>query len=65
MKKALMSLPTKQQSKVVASLIEEEIEKRELELYQCAKEIEADEALNREMKDWEVTLEDGIESETW
>ena len=58
------SIPPKQRSKVVAYLLEE-IKRREQALYQCALEVEADEALQEEMKDWEVTLGDGIEDESW
>ena len=46
------SIPPKQRSKVVAYLLEEEIKRREQALYQCALEVEADEALQEEMKDW-------------
>jgi hypothetical protein len=59
------SIPPKQRSKVVAYLLEEEIKRREQALYQCALEVEADEALQEEMKDWEATLGDGIEDESW
>lgn len=54
------SIPPKQRSKVVAHLLEQELEKREQALYQCALEVEADEVLREEMKDWETTLGDGI-----
>jgi hypothetical protein len=58
------SIPPKQRSKVVAYLLEE-IKRREQALYQCALEVEADEALQEEMKDWDATLGDGIEDESW
>lgn len=54
------SIPPKQRSKVVARLLEEELEKREQALYQCALEVEADDALREEMKEWETTVGDGI-----
>lgn len=58
-------IPNRQRSKLIAELLEKEIKKREDELYQCACAVEADEELNKEMKDWEVTIGDGIEPETW
>jgi hypothetical protein len=59
-------IPTRQRSKVLAKLLEEELKKRENELYKCACEVDADEALNTEMADWDTTVGDGIEeSETW
>ncbi len=77
MQKILISLPDKlasrmnavfpkrRRSKIIAALLEDEVKKREDELYACACEVEADEALNKEMDDWEVTAGDGIESESW
>lgn len=58
-------IPSKQRSKVVASLLEQELEKRERALYQCALDVEADAALREEMKDWETTSGDGIDDEPW
>jgi len=58
-------IPARQRSKVIRRLLEEELEKREQELYRCAAEVEAEEALNKEMKDWEITVGDGIEPEAW
>jgi hypothetical protein len=58
------SIPPKQRSKVVAHLLEQELEKRERALYQCALEVEADEVLREEMKDWETTLGDGIDDDS-
>lgn len=57
-------IPDKQRSKVISDLLEAEINKREDALYRCALEVEADQALNNEMADWEVTVGDGIEPET-
>ncbi|MGH8611348.1 MAG: hypothetical protein ACREYF_04670 [Gammaproteobacteria bacterium] len=59
------SIPAKHRSKVIADLLEHEIKRREEALYRCAVEVEADEALHEEMKDWEVTQGDGIEDESW
>ena len=58
-------IPSKQRSKVVASLLGKELERREQALYECALEVEADETLNEEMKNWEETVADGIEDESW
>ncbi|MDN5871096.1 MAG: hypothetical protein L0H73_10325 [Nitrococcus sp.] len=54
------SIPPKQRSKVVAQLLEGELKRREQALYQCALEVEADEALREEMEDWGTTVGDGI-----
>ena len=57
------SIPPKQRSKIVAHLLEQEIKRREQALYQCALDVEADEALKKDMKDWEATVGDGIDDE--
>lgn len=59
------SIPQKQRSKVIVQLIEREIEKREKALYDCAVAVEQDHQLNQEMKDWDVTLQDGLTDESW
>lgn len=58
-------IPNRQRSKVVASLLEREVAQREKALYQCACDVEADESLNAEMAEWNGTVEDGLESESW
>jgi len=58
-------IPNRQRSKVISQLIEKELIKREEALYRCALEVEKDEALNAEMKEWEVTVADGINHESW
>lgn len=58
-------IPDKTRSKVIATLLAHEIEKREHELYRIASEVEAERELNREMEEWSVTSGDGIEHETW
>ena len=55
------AIPPRQRSKVIARLLENEIKKRERELYKAALAVEQDEELNLEMKDWDVTVGDGIE----
>ncbi|STX81211.1 Uncharacterised protein [Legionella busanensis] len=59
------SIPQRQRSKVIVKLLEKEIERREKSLYECAMAVEADTALNQEMKEWDVTLEDGLPNESW
>jgi hypothetical protein len=58
------SIPTRQRSKTIVRLIDNELKKREKRLYDCAVEVEAETALNKEMKDWNVTLNDGIQDES-
>ncbi|WP_419421464.1 hypothetical protein ACNVED_16170 (plasmid) [Legionella sp. D16C41] len=59
------TIPQRQRSKVIVKLIEKEIERREKALYECALAVEADTALNEEMKEWNITLEDGLPNESW
>lgn len=58
------AIPQKQRSKVIVQLIEKEIEKREKALYECAMAVEQDTALNQEMNDWDVTIQDGLADES-
>jgi metal-responsive CopG/Arc/MetJ family transcriptional regulator len=55
----------RQRSRVVAGLLEEEVRRRERELYKLAVAVEQDEQLHNEMADWDVTVGDGIETDTW
>jgi metal-responsive CopG/Arc/MetJ family transcriptional regulator len=55
------TIPPRQRSKLIARLLEDEVEKREQELYRAALAVEQDEELRAEMKDWDVTVGDGIE----
>ena len=59
------AIPARQRSKIIVHLIEKEIEKREKALYECAVAVEKDAALHEEMKEWDTTLRDGIEDESW
>jgi hypothetical protein len=59
------AIPQRQRSKVIVRLIELEIDKREKALYECAVAVENDASLNNEMKDWDVTLQDGMNNESW
>lgn len=58
-------IPTRQRSRFIAHLVEDELKKREAQLFQAAQEVERDETLNAEMKDWDVTVDDGVEHESW
>jgi tRNA/tmRNA/rRNA uracil-C5-methylase (TrmA/RlmC/RlmD family) len=58
-------IPARQRSKTFTRLIEQEIEKREKALYECAVAVEQDVALQQEMKAWDVTLQDGLSDEAW
>jgi hypothetical protein len=64
-KRMKVFIPQRQRSKIISELIEKEIKRREKSLYQCAREVEKDDALNREMEEWNVTVGDGIDDETW
>lgn len=55
------TIPPRQRSRLIAKLLEEELRKREQELYQAALAVEQDGELDAEMREWDVTLGDGIE----
>ena len=50
---------------MVATLLRQEVERRERGLYEIARAVEADEELTKEMAEWEITSSDGIVDETW
>jgi predicted transcriptional regulator len=58
-------IPNRRRSRIIAEVLEKEINRREKELYECAKGVEADDALNKEMSEWNITTGDGIEPESW
>jgi ribosome biogenesis protein Nip4 len=58
-------IPNRQRSKFISSIVEKELKKLEQNLFHCALKVEQDKALNTEMKDWDATLNDGIENESW
>ena len=58
-------IPSRQRSKTITNLVEKEIMKREKALYECAAAVEKDRSLHEEMKDWDVTLQDGLDDESW
>jgi hypothetical protein len=57
-------IPPRQRSKILSKLLEEEVRRREAELFKCASEVEKDRALSSEMQDWDITIGDGIDDET-
>jgi hypothetical protein len=59
------SIPVRQRSKTIVRLIDEEVKKRERLLYECAIAVEKDASLNQEMKEWDVTLSDGVKNGSW
>ena len=58
-------IPSRQRSKILTKLLEAEVTLRETKLYQCAREVESDQALNAEMEEWNTTVGDGIDAESW
>jgi len=58
-------IPNRQRSRIIAEVLENEVERRERELYECAHDVEADKALNIQMSEWDLTVGDGIEPKTW
>lgn len=59
------AIPQRQRSKVIVYLLEKEIERREKALFDCALAVEKDFASLDEMKEWDVTLQDGLQDESW
>lgn len=49
-----------ERSALVSQLLERELERRDRMLYECAMEVEKDEALRTEMTDWAITSADGL-----
>ena len=58
-------IPSRQHSRILSKLLEDEVKRRETDLYQCARDVENDKALAAEMKEWDATIEGGIDDETW
>ena len=59
------AIPQRQRSKVIVRLIEAELDKLEKSLYECAVAVENDASLNKEMEDWDITLQDGMNNGSW
>lgn len=60
-KKLKSIVPSGERSKIIAKLIEEEIKRHDEKLYMIALELEKNDKLNEEMKEWDITTGDGIE----
>lgn len=58
------AIPRRQRSQTFTHLIEKEVARREQLLYECALAVEKDEALCEEMKEWDITLADGLDDES-
>ena len=59
------TMPSGTRSKAIAKLVEQEVVLIERHLLECAQKVEEDQQLNQEMREWDVTLTDGLGSETW
>jgi hypothetical protein len=59
------TIPARQRSKTIASLIETEVKKREQLFYACAVAVENDTLLRDEMEEWDITLENGLNDGSW
>jgi len=62
-KRMKAAIPERGRSKVIASLLEAEIAKREKKLYECALAVENDADLNADMEAWDLTIEDGLHND--
>ncbi len=58
-------IPKRQRSRVISELLKEEIERREKSLTEIARAVENDEALHKEMAQWDTTLNDGLDDLRW
>lgn len=59
------AIPARERSKVIAILLEKEINAREQALYLCAKELEASQGLRGEMAAWDNEFsQDGLDDYT-
>lgn len=57
------TIPERQRSKIVSTLLEMEVLKREKSLYEIARAVENDAALKADMSAWDVTISDGLNDE--
>lgn len=58
-------VPERKRSSVVTSLIKNEVGRLEMDLHKAAVAVEKDRALNKEMRQWDSTLTDGLEDAPW
>jgi hypothetical protein len=54
-------VPARQRTRVIATLVELEVQRREQEIECVAAAVEADGALNDDMRNWDATIADGID----
>ncbi len=54
------TFPKHQRKEVIIKLIEEEVLRCENMLYECARAVERNSKLRKEMAEWDVTINDGI-----
>jgi hypothetical protein len=54
-------VPARQRTRVIASLVELEVQRREQEIERVAAAVEADGVLNADMRNWDATIADGID----
>ena len=55
------AIPPRKRSEVIRFLLEKEIMNREKQLYESALAVENDEQLNKEMADWDITTDHGLD----
>jgi metal-responsive CopG/Arc/MetJ family transcriptional regulator len=58
------TIPPRQRSKIITHLIEKEIERREASLYKCALAVEQDSQLRKEMEEWDIVINDGLNEDS-
>ncbi len=58
-------IPVRKRSILITRLVKEELAKRDKKLYEIAKSVEEDKALNEEMAEWNIALNDGLEEHEW
>jgi hypothetical protein len=58
-------IPPRKRSAIVQNLLQKELDKMDRKLYKCAQAVEKDAKLNQEMQDWDSTINDGLDDETW
>lgn len=59
-KRVKAKIPAGERSALVSRLLENELARRDHELYECALAVENDACFRAEMAEWNVTLADGL-----
>jgi len=54
------ALPVRRRSQVITHLLEKEIQRREQKLYEAALAAEKDAEMNEQMREWDITINDGM-----